>query len=442
MSGQNTHQLEAVILFRNEKVDRELQYPEFEAVMDGYVPIPDYAATRSKAVYIRVNSQLLITTAVFFLVDFDEKGMLAKSWNVPFQQLAEKAGKGPNLGADAIRLACFSQCPIPWQQDNLWDPQMEPGRNSFVLMRKAVAANRLGLLFPETEKVEHKVEVNTSIEKKEALEASLRRRFSQELRDRLAQTIKEQRLRINTINSRYELKINKLKLESQSKLFKYTSQIESNKKEMIRLEKDHQLLERELILQRNKVDGLHEYFERKLTSSDFNEKEQVQALEENFDEKLQNSTRELTEKLDEREMALFYSQQQCDGLQSEISLLKDENKDLLTSGGYQLLVRLEKSGISFVTAQPGVDNLTISATEISDYLDDKPAYIASKCGVDEKLYALWIDHYHAPCCTALDQDREECGVGVKRIVNLEDFQDGESNRCNEHRTLGDSVAVR
>lgn len=440
MPGHSTEQLEAVIFFKNDKIDRELQYPEFEAVMDGYVPILDYASSRARAVYIYVNREFCITTAVFFYVDIDEDGMVAKGWNVPFQQLASKASRGPNLGAGAIRLACFSQCPVTWHKENLWDPHMEPGRNSFVLMRKAVAANRLGLIFSEP-KPSSIPDVGASQAQQAELKASLHEQYSQELRDRLAQTIKEQRLRITTLNSRYKLKVNELKLENQKRFFTLENQIEEEKQEVAQLEDENDSLLQELNLQRNKIDGLHRYFEEKLSSSNLNGETQTQILEESFTERLENSTVELRQELDEREMELFYRDQQCSGLQAEIEQLKNENKELLVSGGNQLLIRLQDAGIDFVTVQPGVEHLSISAADISEYLNNTSDYIARKSGVDKKLYALWLDHYHSPCCTALDHEGEECGAGVEHIVELVDFHDGESNRCSEHRIFANSVAV-
>src|SRR5690606_12640708 len=107
----SSEQQEAVIVFDNGKIARQLQYVEFEAVIDAYVPMADYAGQRAQAAYIRVNSRLQVTTCVFFLVDFNEQGMINRRWNVPLQNLADSAARGPDLGAGAIRLACFSQCP-------------------------------------------------------------------------------------------------------------------------------------------------------------------------------------------------------------------------------------------------------------------------------------------------------------------------------------------
>ena len=37
-----TDTTEAVVLFSGGKITRELLYPEFEAILDGFVPVPDF----------------------------------------------------------------------------------------------------------------------------------------------------------------------------------------------------------------------------------------------------------------------------------------------------------------------------------------------------------------------------------------------------------------
>src|SRR5690606_4376489 len=83
--------------------------------------------------------------AVFFLVDFDARGYVNRSWNVPLDHLLDNAGRGPDLGAGRIRLACRSQCSIPWHSRQLWDPVLEGEHNSLRQMMQALQRHRLGL---------------------------------------------------------------------------------------------------------------------------------------------------------------------------------------------------------------------------------------------------------------------------------------------------------
>ena len=136
---------EAILFFDRKGVSKEMTYSEFEAVLDGVVGINDLAGEDVRAAYVMVNGHLKVVAAVLFLISFDRQGYADKSWNIPLRHLADSSGRGPDMGAGPIRLACKSQCPVKWQQDKLWDPVMSAGNNTFVKMRDAIANNRLCL---------------------------------------------------------------------------------------------------------------------------------------------------------------------------------------------------------------------------------------------------------------------------------------------------------
>src|SRR5690625_6101944 len=97
-------------------------------------------------------------------------------------------------------------------------------------------------------------------------------------------------------------------------------------------------------------------------SSDL-ENSQLHALQENYEMELaarvQAATTELQERLDMREVELFYRHQQERNLKDEIARLKDENQSLVNQSGGQLLNKLSEAGITFVTYQPGAEHMTI-----------------------------------------------------------------------------------
>ena len=66
MTLESTDSVETVVLFAEDTITRELLYPEFEAILDGFVPVPDFKGSSAKAVYLVINSSLHITAAVFF----------------------------------------------------------------------------------------------------------------------------------------------------------------------------------------------------------------------------------------------------------------------------------------------------------------------------------------------------------------------------------------
>jgi hypothetical protein len=70
MPNSPAEQLEAVFLFQEEQISRELLYPEFEAILDGFIPVPDFANASAKAVYVQIDHSLCVTGAVFFFVGF------------------------------------------------------------------------------------------------------------------------------------------------------------------------------------------------------------------------------------------------------------------------------------------------------------------------------------------------------------------------------------
>ncbi len=448
MSNSPADQLEAVYLFKDDQIARELLYPEFEAILDGFIPVPDFISASAKAVYVQINSHLCITGAVFFLLGFDERGMVDRRWNVPLQQLADSAGAGPDLGAGPIRLACYSQCPVEWHQKNLWDPLMHPGHNSFLLMKKSLKANRLGLVIrsapvesamADTAVVQSSRSSADAEREQLALQQKLHEHYSKEVRDKMALLVKEHRLSIATLMNQNQAKVHAMQHEHQQRLLAYQQklrELEQSKKE---LEERNRHLKESLDVQANKIEGMRDYFTHKLKAAQQDENSQLQALQDNFalelDIKIQAATAELREMLDMREVELFYRHQNESALKEEIVNIKRENQDLIKNGSEQLLGRLAKAGISFVSFQPGVGQLNIPVDDLSQYLENPQSYAAEKSGVDETLYLAWLDHHHLPCCNAVDHRGHVCGKPVVPVESPLAFHLGESDRCEQHQTV-------
>lgn len=453
MSNSPTEQLEAVFLFQEGQISRELLYPEFEAILDGFIPVPDYANASAKAAYVQVDHSLCVTGIVFFLLGFDAKGMVDRRWNVPLRQLIEAAGTGPDMGAGAIRLACYSQCPVAWHQKNLWDPLMQRGNNSFVAMRKAVKANRLGLIVkpPVIEEVKPVAPVVAlrslqEVEQEQlALEQKLHDHYTQELRDKMAMLIKEQRLRIATLVNQHQTKFHGIQHEHQQRLLAYQQkhqQLEQQNKELV--ERNRHLKD-SLDVQATKIEGMREYFAHKLKAAQQDESSQVQVLQENFslelDAKIRAATAELREMLDMREVELFYRHQNESALKDEIVNLKRENQQLLKNSGDQLLGRLTKAGVNLVVFLPGLGEVAIALDDIGRYLEDQQAYAADKAGVSEAIYSAWLEHHQSPCCNAVDARGHVCGRAVPAIETPLEFHSGESDRCAQHQAVAYSLVA-
>src|SRR5690625_6365580 len=104
MSQETSPQNEAVFLFSGDAIDREMLYPEFEAILDGFVPMPENAGGTAKAVYVHIDGELRITAAVFFLLNFDPSGRADPHWNVTLEQVLAMAVMGQELRAGPTSL--------------------------------------------------------------------------------------------------------------------------------------------------------------------------------------------------------------------------------------------------------------------------------------------------------------------------------------------------
>jgi len=438
MTLESTDTIEAVVLFAEDVITRELLYPEFEAILDGFVPVPDFKGATAKAVYLAINSNLCITAAVFFLMDFDGKGMIDRRWNIPLQQLAEASGKGPNMGAGPIRLACFSQCAIGWHQKKLWDPVMDPAKSSFAQLKKSVANNRMGLIFKKPLQ-EREATVSSEPQQTTVAIQQIHEHYSQELRNQMAALIKEQRFHVATLHSKQQETLQKLQHEHQHRLQAYQEKVKELKAQNAELEGRNQSLKESFNVQTSKVEGMREYFSHKLKAAQSDENSQIQALQENFaiemDLKLQTATAELHEMLEMREVELFYRHQNETTLKEEIVKIKQDYQELLNNSGEQVLTRLDRAGINFVVYHPGAGQFTIPLADLSRYMQNPTAYVAKNSGVGERLYSTWFEHYQNPICNGTDVNGHKCGKALVRIGSPVEFHEGESDRCEHHQLI-------
>ena len=142
---------EAVMFFSEQGIAREMLYPEFEALLDGLVAAVDFADETVEAVFLQINHRLHVRSAVFFTIDFDLDGHINKLWNMPLRNIAEKAGRGPDMGGGPIRLACLGFCTGKAYQPNLWKPGQRGGKADLAWVKQAVTGNALGILGEDEE---------------------------------------------------------------------------------------------------------------------------------------------------------------------------------------------------------------------------------------------------------------------------------------------------
>ncbi|AFU97418.1 hypothetical protein [Simiduia agarivorans] len=419
-------QAEAIYIFSGNKIIREMLYSEFEAILDGYVPIPDFARKQVRAVYVRINSRLAIVAAVFFLIEFDAEGFPDRRWNIPLGQLADTASSGPDLGAGPIRLACASQCAIDWHQPKLWDPNLQTGRNNFSQLKKCASANRLGLIFKRDEKAIEQETIQQTAQQ-QTMEARLH----------MAQLIKDQRFKMSVLKNQYQQQVDSLKLEHQQRLGHYQLQLEAKNHELQRIQLANQQLKEKTEAQLEKMAGIREYFEHKLQSAQAGEQESLQSLQAQYQAemqlKLDSATAELEEQVQLLNMELTYRNEQEASLNEEINRLKAELQNLMNNSGNELLSQLQEQGINFVSYQPGAGHITIPVSDLADFMESPEEYAARKIGLSGTQYRNWLAHYHKPNCCALKSDGSVCGAVIERVHNPRDFHPGENDRCADHR---------
>ncbi|MFT5082796.1 MAG: hypothetical protein ACI9Y1_000829 [Lentisphaeria bacterium] len=433
--------LAGIIMFFSGKSEivREMSYTEFQAILDGYVPAVDLANRELHAVYVEINSDYKAKNVVFFLLEFSSSGFVDSSWSLPLLQLARHAAKGPNLGAGPIGLACASHCPIKHHAESLWDPDLRSGKGEFTAIARAVARNKVAIHFREGDP-EAKRKVREAAENQAVMEQSITRRvrneYDKELRDHLAQAIKEQCLRTTTMVNEREAAIQCLKREHAERLDGYRMMLDEKVLQITDEHARNETLKETISGQAEKIRGLREYFELKLEQAEVAESDQIKYLKENYECEIEASiaaaTVELNELLQMRAVELLFRNEQEGKLHDESTKLRADNKALTENSGDHLLTKMLEKGISFVTYQPGAGHITVPVSEISFYMENPMAYVAEKCGVKEAHYSAWIEHFHVPICRAEDAGGSMCGENIHRVEAPVDFIVGEADCCHKH----------
>ncbi len=440
--------VEAVLFFNDGGICKEMLYPEFEAMLDGVVSMPEFADQQMRVAYVLVNTRLHIRAAVFFYLDFNEDGSADSGWNIPLRNLAERTGRGPDLGAGPIRLACRSQCPVSWYQMHLWDPELAQGKNHFVMLRDRIKRNQLGLLVEDeapqtvpTERLQMVAEDTwyAADQTKQPASAPRPEQFEQDQRLKAAQLIKQQRLRIASLEQQRETDISRLRelaAQQQAKLREEVAQLCTEL-----TIKDQRIAELQLELE-GQAEGFQknrEEMSRQLRALEQNSRIEADAARAQFDEELQRqvaaAVAEYKEQVSIRDVELAYRNELDSQLQEEIEQLQNQRDALMDQSGERMLERLSSMGMTFMVYHPGAGHLTIPLQDMARYQQKPMAYAAAKCGVSEEQYELWVQHYRQPVCIATLTSGERCNMPLDKVEAPARFVIGESNCCARHRSL-------
>ncbi|GAC1033789.1 hypothetical protein thsps21_46180 [Pseudomonas sp. No.21] len=447
MSMQNKPQMVEAVLFFNERgICKEMLFPEFEAMLDGVVNMPEFADEQMRLAYVLINPRLLVRSLVFFYLDFDEKGQADTGWNMPLRHLAERAGRGPDLGAGPIRLACRSQCPVSWHQMHMWDPNLAPGNNDLALVRDTVKRNGLGLMVEddlpqavEPERLQMAPEDKWYAPPDASAEVAeqLAQKLEQEHRLKTAQLIKQQRLRIASLGQQNEEALAKYRLAAEEQIRGLQGQIQALQQNVRQQEELNADLKRQLLTQTEGFQKSREEMSQQLRALERHGRTEVDILRSQFESEMQAkiaaAVMDYKEQIAIRDVELAYRNELDAQLQQEIDRLKQEREQLVNQGGDQILERLARLGVVFVVYHPGAGHLTIPLQDVARYQDNPLAYAASKCFVSEAQYRQWLAHYQQPTCEAALPSGERCSMPIDRVDSPSRFVAGDSNCCARHK---------
>ncbi|MDF1781107.1 MAG: hypothetical protein P1U67_07390 [Alcanivoracaceae bacterium] len=443
---------EAILFYGDRGVMKSMLYSDFEAILDGMVGVPELASKQVRGAYCLVNSRLQVISAVLFLIDFDEDAMADHSWNVPLRHLAEHGGPGPDMGAGPIRLACKSQCPVAWHQDQLWDPAMKPGGNDFVFMRDSIRerGSKMGLFIDDSAPAAPatpapsqapqqaqgsvapapEIPVVAPVAEPPGRSAEEQRKDDEE-RLRLARTLKELRLRIQTMDGKHKEEVAQLRYAHQQKDEILSTQLEKVLMQFKTLKSQNVALKEQSDSLKSQVLSLnHSLEEQAMNKSDHGS--EIEILTEQYksalEQRLEEERARLAEEMHAREMEILNRDEQIAVLNGELSDAKRDQIRMANSGAEKLLEKLQTLGLNFIAFHPGAGHISINASEISDYMQNPIAFAARKCLVTEDHYRAWLEHYENPICQVEVANGRACAKRVIRVDVPNQFKPGQSDR--------------
>src|SRR5699024_6211952 len=407
-------------------------YADFEAILDGMVGVPEFAGQEIKGAYCWINDKTQVLAMVLFTIEFGVNGIASSNWNLPLHHLATHAKPGPNMGAGPIRLACASQCPVAWHQEQLWEPVVDEQRNDFLLIQQALKerSSRFGLYlsYADSEPQETSAQELSEVIERE--------------RRRAAATIKELRLKMQEQQKTFDEAYSSLRLATQQKEEILNTQLKKLLLRLEALEGQHHALQEQNAALEEQVQLLGDSLDEQAALSQSKSTE-IETLAEQYRQRmayrLEQERAKLTELLHQKEIEHLKLEEHIEALQAE---LKEQRSVQFTAGADELLQRLQSAGLNFVANHAGAGHVYITAEDVFEYMENPVRFAAAKCQVSESHYRAWLKHYHNPCCQVADEEGEACGKRVLRVDVPAEFQPGVSDRnTNQCRRCLSDVAI-
>lgn len=477
---------EMVLFWDGEGVGKVMMFSDFEATLDGYVGLSAYASMEKRAAYVQLDDSLTVRACVLFTIGFDNAGFAERSWNLPLPHMAEIAGRGPDMGAGPINLVCRSQCSISWHAPKLWDPVMQPGRNTFTLIAQevAAAAPRFGLKpvrraaapvqAPPTAPSDADIPVLTEdaplLTPTPTPAPAPSAAWTQE-RSQLMERLAEQQLQINTLTTDKNetiarmgllhqqqvsiLEAQNTKLLSQHKAIKSQADALREEVETLRqqisglkgleqnLAQERRLHEEQLAaVMHSKVGKETQKFEELIKQKELEYQTREARLKAEYqlavEQRLGEETARFRGKMEELRAELAKREEALNNLTKQLAAQKAEQAQREQGVADEFLHRLESLGMSFVAFHPGAGHISVPVAELAKYASNPPAYAAAKCLVSEEQYRGWLVHYESPRCNA-PLGEKCCDARLIRTDSPTKFVPGQSDRCARHQAADSAI---
>lgn len=362
----------AVFFYQKKSIGLQLLVEEFESVLDGFAPLPDFSSQRVEAVYTEIRADQSIESAVFFCIDFDATGLPDPSWNVPFEQLSRQAS--PYLDdLRHYRVCSLEQCSVPWHQKSLW----QPSAACLETFEAAVLNNRLRL-GQSHQHSNFRADIS-SLNSGQVVEPQL----LYNLADPAPNTAKEQPFQ--------------RLLETQK------GQIEQLSNERI------QLIQ---VLQKTRDTIKHQI------------KLRAEAAVSRKNEELKRRVEQLSHDVQEQ-----HSRER--ELLQEIAMLEQQNQYLVDES--ETLSRLEILGVRLQLSLSGEGQISIPFTHVDRFTQSPQQYFSELYQLELPQVELWWQHAQNPRCQHVDADNSHCQKIILVEQSPKNFQPQLSNRCEAHK---------
>lgn len=434
--GFDCSSYEAVFFVEDNRVVREMLFNEFEAMLDGMFYDPDFKNSMVQAAYVKIDKRLDIVAAVFFTLGFDEEGQADKHWNVPLMQLAESAAFGNRLNTKGVRIACHSQCQITWQQEHLWEPDLNAEPNILHVLADTVKVNRLGLLASESDSaLSQPVQqiINDNSDTVQSRGGRMRNANVSDIdiqnesnRKRSARFMRQLRGRVNRFRKLHKQDTESLRADAVQKERVLMDKLDDCERKLFALQVDcdHKSSE----LQRQSQD-YETQLEEALQKHANNHEKLRRQLRQDLQQRLIEETSELQAKLDMREVEVHYREEQISRLQEQLAeQMRVDGKNTQSVATFN---ELERSGLRYYIELEGVEPIPVSADRIASYHASPERYVADYLSMDFEIYKRWSGHASHPVCSAKVNDAS-CSKMVE-ISSPQTFIAGVSDRCSEHQ---------